>query len=387
MPDQRLQYLFNLYIQRSCTPAEKRELYALALAMQHDADIQELLDKYWEEQVSEFRMPEERSEGILKSILGNEIKVVPRVHRIHFRRSRWWAAAAIIIMLATGSYFMFFDKKTNNQDKIVNNLPTDVEAPKGTKATITLADGRVISIDSLSTIDQANIKVTKTQDGQIVYAGLGNEVVFNTLSNPRGSKVIDLVLNDGSHVWLNAGSSLTYPVAFIGKDRKVSITGEAYFEVTKDSRPFTVSKGDMKVEVLGTHFNVNAYDDESDIKITLLEGSVNVLPRASARGTVIKPGQQAKVANSQLSIVNNIDVEAVMAWKNGLFSFNRADLPTVMRQLSRHYDVEVQYEGKIPALEFGGKMQRDLNLSQVLRLLEKNEVHFRIEGRKIIVMQ
>jgi ferric-dicitrate binding protein FerR (iron transport regulator) len=196
-----------------------------------------------------------------------------------------------------------------------------------------------------------------------------------------------VVLADGSKVWLNAESSITFPTAFIGKERNVEIKGEAYFEVAHNAQmPFNVKVKNMTVQVLGTHFNVNAYDDENWIKTTLLEGSIKVSKGSDSK--IIKPGEQAQTENGDNSLiaVQAVDPDEVVAWKNGLFHFNNAGLPEVMHQLSRWYDVDVVYNGPVPKRKFGGEMQSNLKLSQVLELLEKNEVNFKIEGKKIIVM-
>jgi transmembrane sensor len=322
---------------------------------------------------------------------GGDEKLIPQVHRIHFwKRYRWIAAASVILLLCLSGYLLFFEKdssKTNSDNTA--ELKNDVVAPQTNRAIITLGDGRKITLDSLSSgtlAVQGNVKVLKTADGQIVYNGSSAQVVYNTLYNPRGSKVIDMILTDGSKVWLNAGSSVTYPVAFIANERKVTITGEAYFEVVHDNtKPFYVAKGDLEVQVLGTHFNVNAYDDENDIKVTLLEGSVKVF--SNGQSVTIKPGEQAQLtSNLKPQIINGIDPDKVMAWKNGYFSFAQSDLQTVMRQIARWYDVEIFYEGKISERKFGGEISRFANLSQVLKVLQESAVNFRIEGRKIVVI-
>ncbi len=196
-----------------------------------------------------------------------------------------------------------------------------------------------------------------------------------------------MTLNDGSKVWLNAGSSITYPVAFVGDERKVTITGEAYFEVAKNAgMPFRVKINEStEIEVLGTHFNVNAYADEASINTTLVEGSVRVT--ANKKVQLLSPGQQAQVNANAINLIKDADVAQVLAWKDGLFSFKDADLPTVMRQLARWYDVEVQYEGAIPEKEFNGKIGKTLTLNQVLRVLTKTHVNYRIEnGNKITII-
>lgn len=300
---------------------------------------------------------------------------------------RWVVAASIIAAVGMVSYLLFFSntKKPAETITVAETKGTDVEAPQSVKAVIKLADGRTVAIDSLTTLTQSNVSLTKTADGKIIYTGSANEIAYNTLSNPKGSKVIDIQLADGSHVWLNAGSSVTYPVAFAGNERKVSITGEAYFEITHNAAmPFKVNKGETEITVLGTHFNVNAYDDESDIKITLLEGSVKVRNRNSEG--LLKPGEQAQVA-TDIKIVSKVDTDQVMAWKNGLFVFDGyGDIQTIMRQLARWYNVEVEYRGKVTTT-FWGSVSRSENVSQVLRMLEATGgVSFKVEDRKVTVI-
>lgn len=314
-----------------------------------------------------------------------QLRVIPLYRQPWFRVA---VAACIILMVGIGSWVLFFNKPAKTEQVITAQPANDVEAPAITKATITLADGRTVAVDSLSILTQNNVQLSKTADGKIVYSGNAEKLVYNTLTNPRGSKVVDMMLGDGSRVWLNAGSSVTYPVAFIGNERKVVITGEAYFEITHDAeKPFYVSKGNMSVQVLGTKFNVNAYDDEPDVRVTLLEGSVNVaIQQAQGNNNqLLRPGQQARVANS-IKVISSIDVDEVMAWKEGYFKFNRADVKTIMRQLARWYDLEISYAGEIPRREFGGEMQRDLPLSGMLRLLEKGNLHFKVEGKHLTLM-
>jgi len=308
-------------------------------------------------------------------------------------RSRWWgAAASVIFLLGVSGYFLFYNK-TTKPAPIAKVLPHDVKAPQSNKAMITLTNGQKVFLDSVGNgalAVQGNVKLVKLAGGQIAYQQSTGEVSgkmeYNTLSNPRGSRVIRMTLADGSKVWLNAGSSLTYPVLFIGNERKVSITGEAYFEVMHDaSKPFIVNNGSMDVKVLGTHFNVNAFEDDDDntIKVTLLEGSVKI-NNGKATG-LLKPGQQALV-NKEVKVVSDVDLGMVMAWKNGYFQFDNASLQNVLKRISRWYDVDVIYEGSNQPREFVGEMQRDLNLSEVLKILEKNNVRFRIEGKELIVL-
>lgn len=316
---------------------------------------------------------------------GEEAKVIV----MRERRRRWmWAAAAVVFLLGAGLYFLL-PQKAKAPDQVVMN---DIKAPDVTKATVTLANGERIYLDSVGNgalATQGNMNLVKTGNGEITYQpvlnGTEGKLQYNSLQNPRGSKVINIVLSDGTKVWLNAGSSLTYPVAFVEKERKVAITGEAYFEVKHNaSSPFKVTVNEMQVTVLGTHFNINSYADDGNIETTLLEGSVNVKSRNAAQ--MLSPGQQAVFNKTGLSLEKNVDVAEVMAWKNGFFNFNNASLKQVMQQLMRWYDVEVEYSGSIPPVQFVGEIERGLNLSQVLNILEKNGVYFKIEGKKLTVM-
>lgn len=312
------------------------------------------------------------------------------------RRFFWkWAAAAILIIVSITGYFTLFnDNRKNdlvhNKEQEKNTIP-DI-APGQNKAVLILADGSKIVLDSASIgkLPQQGNTVVLNKDGQLVYNGKANsnkEVIYNTLATAKG-ETYSLTLTDGTKVWLNSASSIRFPVIFIGRERKVEIKGEAYFEVAKNANmPFIVKSGDAEVQVLGTHFNVNAYDDESFIKITLQEGAIKVFASSTRTSQLLSTGEQAQVnKKGEIGLIKNADVDAAVAWKNGFFDFNNADLTTVMRQLVRWYDVEVVYEGSVAKREFGGKLGRDLQLSQVLKILEKSEVHFRIEGKKLIVM-
>jgi transmembrane sensor len=325
------------------------------------------------------------------------ISIAPAPKRARFRWIRMAAAAAVLLLVASGAYLWLQPQKTDQPAaKVEQYTNQDVPAPTGNKAIIALADGKKISLDSLQAgllAQQGNMQLVKLADGQIAYQKAGGEIIkelqYNTLYNPKGSKVIDMALADGSHVWLNAGSSVTFPIAFVGNERKVSITGEAYFEVAPlqlrsgQKMPFRVTANNKaEVDVLGTHFNVSAYDDEPAIAVTLLEGLVNVNTGLSKQQ--LKPGQQAQVKND-IQVMNDVDLDMIMAWKNGLFSFKATSLEEVMRQIGRWYNVEVKYEGGIPNRQFGGKIHRDANISQVLKILEESNVHYRINNREILI--
>jgi transmembrane sensor len=304
------------------------------------------------------------------------------------------AAAAVILLILLPIYILnpFQSKEiAKNNPAPLNQLKNDV-APGGNKAILTLGDGSIINLDSAKSgmlAQHANIKVIKLDDGQVAYRlnkGAENlKTEYNTITTPRGGQY-QLELSDGSKVWLNAESSIRFPVTFTGVERDVEITGEVYFEVFHNAQlPFHVKVNDIDINVLGTHFNVNAYSDENIIKTTLLEGSVKV--SKGKESALIIPGQQVRVAkeSGDMVVKSDVDLDEVVAWKNGLFNFNEADLKKVMGQLSRWYDINIIYENPIPEREFGGEMERSLNLSQVLQLLEKNNIHFKIDGKNLIV--
>jgi hypothetical protein len=264
----------------------------------------------------------------------------------------------------------------------------DIAPPATNKATLTLANGKVIVLDHTgdgSLAEEGVANASKLDDGSIAYSeGTSSLVEFHTLQVPKGSKPMHLQLPDGSDVWLNAASSITFPNIFTGPERKVRVTGETYFEVTHDpTRPFIVSKDEMHVQVLGTKFNINAYDDESDLRVTLLEGEVNV-SKAGIHES-LRPGQQARLRGGDIRLLNQVNTDEVMAWKNGLFEFNETDIQTIMRQVARWYNVEVEFNGVVTQ-HFNGSIQRQVNVSKVLKMLEKTGgIRFTIEGNKVIV--
>ena len=375
--------LLQRYQDGKCTPSETKLV---------ESWYQQLLETgewHWGEGEKDIIQRE------LEARITEQINAVPKKLKspvVLLRRPRWWAAAGIILLLGGFSYFLFFNKKTTKPVQVAKVLPDDIKAPQSSRATITLANGQKVFLDSAGNgalAVQGNVKLVKLPGGEIAYqknsGEISEKIEYNTLSNPRGSKIINMVLADGSKVWLNAGSALTYPIAFVGNERRVSVTGEAYFEVAHDiSKPFMVNNGSMNIQVLGTHFNVNAFEDDGqDVEVTLLEGSVKI-NKGNATG-FLKPGQQARV-NTKVKIVNDVDLDIVMAWKNGYFQFDNASLQNVLRQVSRWYDVDVVYKGNNQPREFVGEIQKDLSLSEMLKILEKNKVQFKIEGRKLVVL-
>ncbi|MBI5372065.1 MAG: FecR domain-containing protein [Sphingobacteriales bacterium] len=317
--------------------------------------------------------------------------------------SRWRiAAAAILLLMITAGIYALLQPKPARQELANTKRPVipaklDI-APGGDKAVLILADGSSILLDSAADgmlTQQGNIKVEKLSNGLLAYTIGGRQVTesdeafYNTISTPRGGQY-QVTLSDGTKVWLNAASSIRFPVLFTGAERRVEITGEAYFEVAKNvNRPFKVKASSSEIEVLGTHFNVNAYDDEATVKTTLLEGMVKVsVPASAGKGATrfLKPGQQSGVTREgDISVLNNADTEEAVAWKNGRFQFRSSDLKSILRQISRWYDVEVVYKGNVN-LHFTGQLTRNEYVSSVFeKLALTGEVHFSIDGRKVIV--
>lgn len=308
------------------------------------------------------------------------------------------AAATVIIALAFGLYF--YSNKQDRQDAVaqetllVNDIP-----PGGNKATLTLADGTVISLDDAAhgeIAKQSGISISKASDGQLIYTVLNSDSrsdnsgkLFNTIETPRGGEY-QVNLPDGTKVWLNAVSSLRYPVKFSDGERRVELDGEAYFEVAENkARPFLVISNNQVVEVLGTHFNINSYADESSIRTSLLEGKVKVSIRGTDRFGILAPGQESAIKPSGSSIsIRNVDVEESIAWKNGYFIFTNEDIRSIMRRVSRWYDVDIEYSGDLPRGGFGGNVSKSKNISEILRILELTKaVRFKIEGRRVMVMR
>jgi ferric-dicitrate binding protein FerR (iron transport regulator) len=335
----------------------------------------------------------------------------------HSRRLRWifFAASVMIVVGAGGAWLWFSGHRPTRAIPAVAPAvaKTDVQ-PGGNKAVLTLADGRRIDLGTTANgvlADQGATKVSKVSAGQLAYhkdpaSARPVATAYNSLTTPPAGQ-FKLRLPDGTLVWLNNASILRFPVAFTGADRTVELAGEAYFEVARDpghpfrvlvhkgaaaaglsnlssySQPVADETGD--IEVLGTSFNVMAYSDEPAVRTTLLEGSVRV--SENHQTTLLRPDEQSALdAHGKLRVVPEVNVRQVVAWKDGYFNFENASLETTMRQIARWYDIEVVYRGQVPAQEFEGRIQRDLPLSDILKGLENEHIHFKLQGRQLIVM-
>lgn len=326
----------------------------------------------------------------LEEVMNEETgKQVPK--SVHTWRIAGIAAAAILILSVSVSLFYFLPEKKFTQESpkpLVVKSGQDL-LPGANKAVLYLSDGSSMVLDSASdgTLTQQGDATVLKNKGTLSYQQITDEnkqASFNTVNTPRGGQ-FHLVLADGSKVWLNAASSIRFPTTFSGKERRVELTGEAYFEVAKNTaQPFIVVSGKAEIQVLGTHFNVNAYSDETSLSTTLLEGSVMV--KSGSNNSVIKPGELAKLTTEGNISVHTVDVDNVVAWKNGMFSFKAASIEEIMRQLSRWYDFTVQYDKRVTE-KFYVNISRNTNLSDILKILETTEaVHFKIEGKKVKVL-
>jgi len=308
-------------------------------------------------------------------------------------------SAAAVLAIVFGGFYYFQVHNSIMLPSLSQNQKNNVDILPGTnKAILTLADGSKVVLDentSADISDQDGIRISKEKNGQLVYTILNNKVLnadkiiaYNTISTPRGGQY-QVVLPDGTKVWLNAASSLKYPEAFSGKQRVVVLTGEAYFEVAKNKlMPFRVQSQNQNVEVLGTHFNINSYLDDNTVKTTLLEGSIKV--SNSKFSKLLKPGEQAinEIADqASIKITTDVDTGDETAWKNGLFQFNDSELKVILNQLERWYDIKIDY-AHVPDKRYNGMVPRKSRLSEVLKMLEKTgNIKFELqEGRKLKVL-
>lgn len=377
----RLHYLLDQYITGRHTPEELTEFWGLIDRLEDADPIKEQIMAWWHDEEGADKLTANVDPArVLERILGDRQLAKQPVHRIHFLRMAWFRYAAMILLaVGVSVYFYYYqDPALPQQEKatVQQEIRLDDVAPGFDKAILTLSNGKQVALDETNTtvISDGGVVINKDK-GELVY-GKTNIVAYNTMTTPRGGQY-RLTLPDGTQIWLNAASSITYPTAFVGEERKVEISGEVYFEVAKNAAmPFKVKLRDgSEIRVLGTHFNVNTYADEPSVRTTLLEGSVMI-----NNNVVLQPGQA--YSNGK---VTEADTEAAVAWKNGVFIFNKDNLASVMRQLSRWYDVEVEYQGNLLSRTFSGKIKRDLGLLDLLDGLKSTDVHFKIEGKKLIV--
>lgn len=386
MEQEEIRNLVERYLHDIATKEEKDRLFAWYQS-ESSKDVEWDLDDFEDEHLLKTRL-------YAKIMKHNEPVVRTTGKRLFYRIA---AAAAILVFLSGG--LLFYYRMVSGPDNASKELHVKTKSndilPGGPKAILTLSDGRKIVLDDAKNgtlISQAGVKVHKNSNGIVEYTLVNHQAeeaekvhdVYNTIQTPVGGRY-QLNLADGSKVWLNSASSLRFPVFFTADTREVELKGEAYFEVSKDKkRKFTVRSGNQSVEVLGTRFNIKAYPDEPLINTTLIEGSIRVIQLTTKNSELLSPGDQSELGESIK--VKRINAQAEVAWKDGYFNFKNADIETVMRQLGRWYGISARYEGTLSKQHFSGAIANNLTLLEVLEILERSDIHFRIEGKEVIVM-
>ncbi|MGN6802435.1 MAG: FecR family protein [Ginsengibacter sp.] len=399
MGTSRLEDLFDLYVNDNYTLEEEAELMALLKEDENQEKLKSLIGNLIKDTGPEIHLNHERAKAVFDNILlkGNLIEkenlrnVVSMKQKLaiyHF----WFRVAAILILFIGGLTMYLWLRNSSGSFKAVSiaDRQSKVVLPDANNAILRISDGTSFVLDSMKDgMSLKRGKTTITKEGnEIIYSvsslNGGNEIVYSTLTTPHADQY-QVVLPDGSKVWLNGSSSIYFPSQFESQKREVKITGEAYFEVSKNkNKPFFVEVGKMAVRVLGTHFNINAYGNEGAIKTSLLEGSVKVIETNKTQ--LLKPGEQAVWNEKEDKItVNHPNMDEVIAWKNGLFEFHDDDIQAIMREISRWYNVRVKYEGEIPSKKYEGKISRNAKLSEVLKILELSDVKFTLRNNEIIV--
>ncbi|MFX1706681.1 FecR family protein [Chitinophaga ginsengisegetis] len=380
-------HLIEKYLAGTITPAEEAQL--MAWYQDHNQT-----DVEWPSENAD-----EEEQVRLRMLLRMNQQINTPVTRSGTTRRLWYlsAAASVLLIVGFATYFYYTQIHRSTRPAVIARDVKDI-GPGGNKAILTLANGDKVVLEEAKNgliSQQGNTSVNKTGSGSLLYnkeaGSTAASIVYNTLSTPYGGQY-QMTLQDGTKVWLNAGSSLRFPASFPGNERNVILTGEAYFEVAKDNaRPFfvTVNAGSgapMTVRVLGTHFNINAYPDEQHNIVTLLEGAVKV--GCGQANALLAPGKEAILNRTSGKInIKDGDTEGAVAWKNGYFLFENEKIESIMRQISRWYDVEVSYQGDVSGKAIGGSLSRSKNVSEVLNMLElTGTVHFKINGRRITVM-
>lgn len=372
------QQIIENYVSGKATPEEIALIEAYYAKLENQPDV---LDEFTSEDSVEFAK-------VNFEAIQTKIKKAERKPRSFYK----YAVAAVLFLSVGMTVFYTLRKDIISKPVAEQTVAKKIDVDPGSdKATLTLADGSTIVLDNTNTAEvfhKNGLIISKTKSGELIYkienASSTKPNAYNTITTPKGGQY-QVLLPDGTKVWLNAASSLKYPEVLGKTERMVTLTGEAYFEVAKDGRPFYVNSKQQSVKVLGTHFNVNTYMDDNVSKTTLLEGSIAL--NTSKNSKIIKPGQQALIGvNSLIAIDKDVDVQNVVAWKNGLFVFDNAGLKSILNQLERWYDIKIDYSD-IPNKRYNGMVPRKAKLSEVLNMLElTGNINFKIEeGRTLKV--
>lgn len=392
---QRLIYLYERWLTKTASKSERQEFIALLGTLDPENELAPLMKEAWLKiKEEEGLFSDEQKINLANAVLAKaaiQPETVTPVRRMQSFPNKWfrYAAAVVLLLGIAFVYYLAVDKQPTTDPQTLSDTKPSNILPGGDRAILTLADGTEIVLDSASNgtlAEQGNARVVKLANGQIAYdqQGKSQTEMLNTMRTPKGG-LYQLTLPDGSRVWLNAASSITFPAAFIGKERKVKITGEAYFEVARDqSKPFLVDiDGASLVEVLGTSFNINAYRDDNNIRSTLISGSIKVSSENRKSETaILKPGQtfmEGKIAS--------LDIARVLAWKNGILDFTGRSFQSIMKDVERWYDIEVQYSGAIPDFKLKGEMDRGVQLDDLMKFLQQYGLQTRLENRKLIIAE
>lgn len=383
MQKERLKYLLENYSGAGLSDPELAELESWYNQIDYgEKELDQYILEVGGQEVLVDRMHEDFKHKIYKQPNIKSISITKMV-----------AMAAAVLLVVSAGIYLYQSQSINPASRLSQEAEVSVIMPGGNKAVLTLANGRQINLETASNGQLAEtdgVEVKKSADGQVLYrviSGINSTPEINTISTPNGGQY-QIILTDGTKVWLNAASSLRYPTVFSGNERVVELEGEAYFEVKENQKsPFLVISNNQKVKVLGTHFNIKSYPDDPVIKTTLLEGRVQVSANSSNEGKMLVPGQQALFDGNQIT-VHNGDLKEAMAWKNGYFMFKDEDIYAIMNQVSRWYNVEVVYIGKFENKRFGGYVSRSKKIKDLLDIMESTKgIHFKIEGRKVTVMR
>ncbi|RVU02389.1 FecR family protein [Mucilaginibacter limnophilus] len=392
MKHEKLKSLLRSYFDNTISDADCVEL--LSYMDKHPHEVERAVDETLPADDTGPKFSEQQAQDVLSRIKADgRFVTVLQPPVIKFYQRRWLQVAAILLVILTAVIVVL--NKNNTPANIAENIIQKPIVPGSNKAMLTLANGQTVVLDSASNgviAGAGNNNVVKKNDGELVYQpgenAANNRIpIYNILTTPKGGEY-RVTLSDGTKVWLNAASSLSYPQEFTGNERKVKLTGEAYFEVAKNkSKPFYVMVNDVQVRVLGTHFNISGYTDDGRVTTTLIEGAVQVSKYKVVSS--LMPGQKAVVNNSSADIVvSSADVSDAVAWKNGYFTFNEEDITGIMKKVSRWYDVEVVYEGAVSNEKFGGTFYRSKSINELLDYLRRiGNISFKISGRRIIVMK
>ena len=405
MEQETISFLLEKYLAGTLSESEKNELGEFLNRKQNKEFMMGAMDEFLTKQGAVIDFDEKRFMPLLAGIFSadsiqDEGESSAEVEMEYSepglsRAKKVWLLVLGLLILGAVSFYFFYYKRSQSAKAVtedINSAPPVQIRPGGYRAILTRADGTKLTLDSAgigSLGQQGNAKVGKTSSGEIKYTATGTNsslVLFNTIATPRGGQ-FQVTLSDGSRVTLNAYSSITYPVSFTGTERTVTITGEAFVEVAGQQKtPFNVNVFDMKIEAIGSDFNINAYIDEPIMKVAVRQGTVKITKNSITH--TVQPLQEAQFdKDSAFSLRKNIDINEVMAWKNGSFKFNKSNIETVLRQLGRWYDVDIEYEKDAPKdLLVSAEIQRNAAFSDCIKLLKENKINSRLEGKTMIVM-